>query len=144
GIYKSVNGGTSWSLIDSGLPSGTALGNTKIAIAPTDHETLYVSMAVPLGSPNGGSLLEVMKSVNGGTSWTQLTAAPNYLGGQGWYDMALAVDPLTADTIYAGGQSSFVRSLDGGATWVDISTGANGHGPHVDHHAIDFDAAGRL
>src|SRR5207249_1418402 len=58
-----------------------------------------------------------------------------------------AVDPLTADTVYAGGQrgaQSLTRSLDGGMTWSSIRMGSDGHGPHVDHHAFGFDAADRL
>jgi hypothetical protein len=60
---------------------------------------------------------------------------------QGFYDSTLAVDPLSADTIYAGGVN-VVESLDGGATWSFLSTGL--HAPHVDHHGLSFDAAGRL
>src|SRR5207245_212288 len=68
--------------------------------------------------------------------------------GQGFYDTTLAVDPLDAGIVYAGGQAdanSFLETTDGGLTWVDIHAGAGGaDGPHADHHAIGFDAAGRL
>jgi len=37
-----------------------------------------------------------------------------------------------------------IRSLNGGATWSDISVGSNGHGPDGFHHGIGFDASGRL
>src|SRR5439155_8462799 len=73
---------------------------------------------------------------------------PNYMGTQGWYDTTLAVDPSDAGIVYAGGQAdanSFLETTDGGSTWVDIHQGAAGNnGPHADHHAIGFDAAGRL
>src|SRR5206468_9783539 len=32
----------------------------------------------------------------------------------------------------------------GGTNLTDISVGADGHGPHADHHGIGFDANGRL
>jgi photosystem II stability/assembly factor-like uncharacterized protein len=141
GVYKTNDAGLSWSLLGGGLPSGSNFGNTKIAIAPTDPQTVYVSMAAPFPS---GNLFAVLKTVDGGSNWTSLTNVPNYLGTQGWYDTTLAVDPLDASTVYAGGQYSVIRSPDGGATWSDISVDSNGHGPHVDHHGIGFDAAGRL
>lgn len=143
GVYKTVNGGASWSLLSGGLPNGTSVGTTKIAIAPSDPQTVYVSIA---GSGVGsafGSLFQMMKTVDGGASWTSLTTTPNYMLSQGWYDSTLAVDPLSADTVYAGGGSvNIIRSLDGGATWSNI--GAGSHTPHEDHHGVGFDAAGRL
>ncbi len=35
-------------------------------------------------------------------------------------------------------------STDGGTTWTDYTVGANGNGVHVDHHALVFDANGKL
>src|SRR4029077_11924772 len=73
---------------------------------------------------------------------------PNYMGTQGWYDSTLAVDPSNANIVYVAGQTnanSVLESPDGGATWSDISTGVGGNnGPHADHHAIGFDANGKL
>src|SRR5260370_21391624 len=122
---------------------GGSNGNTKIAIAPSNGLVLYAEIA----NPNTGALFKMMKSVDGGVNWSELTNTPNYLGNQGWYDSTLAVDPLDANTVYAAGQSgpnSIIRSQDGGATWSSIRTGSDGHGPHVDHHGIGFSAAGRV
>src|SRR5207249_4273751 len=45
-------------------------------------------------------------------------------------------------------QGQFVQSVlessDGGASWSDITIGADGNGVHVDHHALAFDASGKL
>jgi photosystem II stability/assembly factor-like uncharacterized protein len=142
GIYKTTNGGNSWALAGN-APRGAGNGNTKVAVAPTNNLLVYASIADPVT----GGLSKMLKSTDGGLTWTQLSNTPNYMGTQGWYDSTLAVDPLTADTLYAAGAAgpnSILRSQDGGATWSDISVGSNGHGPHVDHHGIDFDAAGRL
>jgi photosystem II stability/assembly factor-like uncharacterized protein len=139
GIYKTTNGGKSWALVGN-APKGNGIGNAKIAIAPSNDLVLYASFT----NPSTGSLARMMKSVDGGLTWKQLTATPNYMGQIGWYASTLAVDPTSPDTVYAGGQASVVRSLNGGTTWSDISAGFNGHGPHPDHHGIGFDAAGRL
>jgi CSLREA domain-containing protein len=143
GVYVTTNGGTSWSLVTGGLPGGSTLGNTKIAISPSNPQDVYVSFA----DPSTGGLLSMWATTNGGASWTHLTNAPNYMGGQGWYDSALIVDPHKPNVVFAAGQagaSSVIESTDGGQTWVDIHTGINGGGPHADHHAFAFDAAGHL
>lgn len=143
GVYVTNNGGTSWALVSGGLPGGSSLGNTKIAIAPTNPQVMYVSFT----SPSTSGLLSMWSSTNGGANWTQLTSAPNYMGSQGWYDSALIVDRHNANVVYAAGQAggnSVIESTDGGQTWIDIHTGINGGGPHADHHGFGFDASGYL
>jgi photosystem II stability/assembly factor-like uncharacterized protein len=69
------------------------------------------------------------------------------MGNQGWYDSTLAVDPSNPDVVFAAGQrgdQSVLETTDGGVTWNGIAAGADGNGPHNDHHGIGFDAAGRL
>ena len=142
GIYKTTNGGNTWSVAGN-APRGNGNGNTKLALAPTNDLCIYASIT----DPASGALSKMLKSTDGGVTWVQMTNTPNYMGAQGWYDSTLAVDPLSADTIYAGGAyspNSIIRSQDAGATWTDIGTVSNGHDPHVDHHALAFDAAGRL
>jgi photosystem II stability/assembly factor-like uncharacterized protein len=146
GIWKTSDGGGSWSLL-SQFPHGSTdsnVGRITIGIANTAPKTLYASIA------NAGPiaiLYKMMKTTNGGQTWTQLTGTPNYMGQYGDYNTTLAVDPANARTVYAGGQAggdSLIRSTDGGANWSDISTGVDFNGPHVDHHGIGFDAKGRL
>jgi photosystem II stability/assembly factor-like uncharacterized protein len=139
GIYKTTDGGKTW-MAAGNAPKGSNNGNTKIALAPTNDQVAYASIA----DPSTGSLSKMMKSVDGGVTWQQLAATPNYMGAQGWYDSTLAVDPSSPNTVYAAGQDSVLRSLNGGLTWSDITLGFNGHGPHADHHGIGFDADGRL
>jgi hypothetical protein len=52
--------------------------------------------------------------------------------GQGWYDNAVAIDPLNPDSVWVGGIYLY-RSDDGGFNW--------GRGPniHPDHHVLTFD-----
>jgi hypothetical protein len=147
GVYKTTNGGSSWSLLGGGMPSGSVVGLTKVAIAPTNSQIVYASITGTgvAGSSAFGNLFKMMKSTDGGATWTQLTATPNYLAGGGWYASTLAVDLANTSVVYAGGLGeNVIRTLDGGSSWTNISTGSNGHGPHADHHGIGFDASGRL
>jgi photosystem II stability/assembly factor-like uncharacterized protein len=69
--------------------------------------------------------------------------APNLWRGRGWYDNVIAVDPLDADRVWAGGVDLF-RSDDGGRSWGIASywwageQGATGGFAHADQHALAF------
>jgi photosystem II stability/assembly factor-like uncharacterized protein len=146
GVYRTADGGASWSVAGD-FPTGASddrLGRITLALARSSPQTLYASIA---GSGQGGSrvgeLVDMYKTTNGGTNWTALKPRPpNYLSTAGDYHTALAVDPADANVVYAGG-ISLRRSTDGGATWTNIAPGDT-NGPHHDHHALGFDANGRL
>ncbi len=143
GVYKSTNGGGSWALAGN-FPSGDVLnGRIRVALAPSSPGTLYA--AITHGTNSG--LYKMMKSTDSGATWTALAGVPNYLSSQGWYDTALIVSPTNPSIVYASGAAGsnhILKSENGGTSWTAIGTGANGNGPHVDHHGICFDASGRL
>jgi hypothetical protein len=154
GVYKTTNGGSSWTRLLGGLSSGNVVGRVQLAAAKTSQTTLYVSMAGTgqTGSTGYGALFKFMSSTNAGSSWTDLTAdTPNYFGfGQGWYDSSLAVDPNSSSTVYVGGSYNggspgIMESTTGGTSWTEIgSKGTAGTGVHSDSHAMTFDANGKL
>jgi len=100
GLYKSTNGGTTWTLL--GLS-----GKNVIAVAVNTATNTLVASEQDVG---------VWLSENGGTSWsgpknTGLTNANPRI-------MAFAFDPSAARTVYAGDYYSGVyRSTDNGTTW---------------------------
>jgi hypothetical protein len=151
GVYKSTDGGSTWTLL-SNCPHGISDGRITLALYDdgTTNE-LFVSIASP-----SGSLYRMEESTNGGSTFSNLTnntGLSNYLGSQGWYDTTLAIDPSNSQYIYAGGDMSSqgptfsvspLESFDGGATWYDIATDSAGNGPHTDAHAAAFDKNGNL
>jgi hypothetical protein len=153
GIYKTTNGGSTWTVAGN-LPTGASdqhLGRISIALAPSAHLTLYAAIAasgkIDFSTLPFGKLYEMMKSTDGGATWTKLTSTPEYFGSYigpepdffGDYDNTLAVDPTNANNVYAGGgEGGFIRTTNGGATWSSLG------GVGVDHHGIGFDASGRL
>ena len=144
GVYKSTDGGNTWSVAGN-FPVDVRDGRITVAIAPSDPQTLYVSVSASgLGGSSFGRLLEVLKSTDGGNTWTALPNTPD-LGGNGWYGLPLAVDPSDPNTLYASaGGNPIVESNNGGITWFSLVVGADGNGPHPDHHAFAFDANGQL
>jgi sugar lactone lactonase YvrE len=152
GVYKSMNGGSSWSLLP-GAPTGSVDGRIAIAVSKSNSQVVYVSIAGSgaAGSSSPGSLFRLLRSDDGGATFNDMTSgAPNYLGNQGVYDTTLIVDPVDPLTVYAGGQatltSGIIESKDGGATWANVAlAGAAGAGiPHTDQHAFAFDGHGKL
>jgi photosystem II stability/assembly factor-like uncharacterized protein len=83
GIFKSTNGGTSWSAIDNGLTNSAVY---SLVIDPTNTNTIYA------GTWGGG----IFKSTNGGTSWSAINTGLTYL-----YIFSLVIDPTNTNIIYA-------------------------------------------
>ncbi|MFC1481417.1 T9SS type A sorting domain-containing protein [Candidatus Neomarinimicrobiota bacterium] len=97
GVIKSTDGGVNWADASEGLGPITRM---ELAIAPSATSKLYLS------SPGGsaGSVLYI--SDDAGANWVQgsdTTGNVNWLGGQGWYDNTIAVNPYDATELFVGG-----------------------------------------
>ena len=111
GIYKSTDGGKKWDLLLNG-PTGNTVGRITLALYDqlnldrTTTNELFVSV-----SNTNGNLLQMLKSIDGGANFLDLTAkvlhVGNYLGTQGQYDTTLAIDPLDPSFIYASGDQQY-------------------------------------
>lgn len=143
-VYKSVDGGASWSPVSTGLP-GSDVRRIVLAISTSNPQTLYCAI---VNSSNG--LRGFYKTTNGGASWTQLTSTPNFPSPQGFYDVFVGVDPTNANIVYCGGvdpryaPAGVIKSTNGGASWTEVSAGALGGQLHPDHHAIAFGPDGTV
>lgn len=111
GVYKSTNGGTSWSVVNIGLSGITFVD--ALAIDPTDNSVIYAGTS-------GG----VFKSANSGSSWSAKNS-----GLTNTDISSLAIDPADHLTLYAGAVAfnnyigGVFKSIDGGNTWQAINTG---------------------
>ncbi len=99
-IYKTTDGADNWAPI-AGAPPQVP---TTLAIDPLNHSTIYAADAA---TPGG-----VYKSINGGTSWTQL--------GTVTFGRSIAVSPLTAGLLYIQTDQGLLRSVDGGASFTAL------------------------
>jgi photosystem II stability/assembly factor-like uncharacterized protein len=105
GVFKTTNGGSQWSAVNTGLESSLSnLYIQSLAIDATDSQTIYAAT-------QGG----MFKSTNGGVKWSKA-------GSIGQVN-SLAIDPNSPDTIYAGTQGGVFSSTDGGETWTSFGTG---------------------
>ena len=151
GIYKSVDAGQTWTQLTNGVPfsTGTASADFQrinLAISPSNPLVLYASFVDP-----NGLLFGMFRTSDGGLSWSHLTATPDYLGGQGWYDNCLVVDPANENICiagglfpYAAGNYGVIRTTNGGTSWTDITVGVDGKQVHPDQHILVFGAGGTM
>ena len=130
---STVTSGT-WSAPSVAIPSLTA--NCEIAVS---GNVLY---ALPEGA--GALTPQIYKSTDGGLTWAATTtsppsstAEPTINAGQGWYDLAIGVDPADPNIVVAGGLN-FYRSTDGGNSWAQITrwVGTTFNYVHADHHGV--------
>ena len=136
-VYKSEDGGTTWSRIDNGLPTDPKKGRIGLAVSHQDPNKVYALM----DNRNLGSRLsaEVYRSLDGGKQWQKTHDAPLMIfPGIGWYFADIYVNPSNDEEIYGLGVR-LVHSKDGGKTF-DIIGGKVEHlhpsrapGLHLDH-----------
>ena len=123
-LYKSIDGGKTWSKIHNGFPEGK-LGRLAIAIAPSSPNILYTVIEAEKQEQKG-----LYKSLDGGNSWTQsnndfgITVRPFYFS-------RIVVDPTNPDVILKAGLSGSI-SRDGGETFKDLGV------MHSDIHDLAF------
>ena len=125
GIWKSVDAGKTWS--ESGLRNSRHV--PRIAIHPTDHNTVYAGVLGNIYKPTSDR--GVYKSTDGGKTWRKTLFANSQAG-----VVDLLIDPTNPRILYAstwrvqrtpyslssgGDGSALWKSTDEGETWVEIS-----------------------
>jgi hypothetical protein len=148
GLYKSTNGGDTWTLLPavtttaiSGAYTGNAFLNraiSEIVVDPTNSNILYVSSASAIRGVasvlNGADAAPpvplpargVYKSTDGGATFTLLNSATSGLPFVVRGAVNVKLDPSNPNTVYASQFSQGVyRSTDGGTTWTQIFAGVN-------------------
>lgn len=167
-IYRALDTGGTQNWVQVHAPAG--MGRTTLAIAPSNQNIVYAMAASSVSaSPFNNGLLAVYRSNSAGAagSWTtqvdntspvtlnrlllsntvfgalsQCAFGTTALLNQGWYDNALAVDPVNPEIVWAGGIDLF-RSDDGGRNWGQAShwwfnAGVDPEYNHADQHLIVF------
>jgi hypothetical protein len=149
GIYKSTNGGAgtpSFTQLTTGLPTAGAAapnGITRVALAisPSSPQTLYALIAnndtasPPPGPPYNYAIDKLYMTSNGGANWSAIAlpgGAGTGIGGQGFYNLHIAVDPTTPDIIYFGGIELY-KGVRSASVWTITKVGGS---VHPDHHFL--------
>jgi photosystem II stability/assembly factor-like uncharacterized protein len=127
GLYKTTDGGKTWTQLTSGLPAH--VGRIGIAVAPSNPQRVYANVD---SDPSHGG---VYRSDDAGATWTR-TDGEGRIWTRGWYFSGISVDPKKPDVVYVMDTATY-RSVDGGKTF-DAIRGAPGGD---DYHTLWIDPA---
>jgi hypothetical protein len=143
----SVGDANTWTNIS---PAGS-FNRIEIGLAPNDSNQVYLLCQ---GSASPFDCTAIFSSSNKGATWTSRTVPTIvdqgynsvFTRSQGWYNLAVTVDPNNSSTVYIGGIDA-LRSTNSGSTWTQITTwslyaapsqfGTN-QNTHADIHTIVF------
>ena len=139
-VWKSTNGGTTWTNLTTGLFTGPQ-SRLGLAMPRSAPQTLYCSVI-----DTTLNLAGIYKTTNGGTSWALLPASgldPGAVAGFGWYFEGVFVHPTDPDLVFFGGVDLW-RSTDGGQTFQMAGPPWFTYEVHADKHDIAFSGANKV
>ena len=108
GIYKSSDGGDSWTEITGHGIQAEGLGHVGLAVAPSNPNIVYA-----LADAKSGGLY---RSDDAGAHFT-LVSADKRIWTRGWYFGGVSVDPKDPQVVYISDTAMF-KSTDGGKTFL--------------------------
>ncbi len=115
GIYRSSDGGATWSLCKNGLPSGPKIGRIGLTVSSNNPAKAY-ALIDNLNNP-GDTAAELYKTIDGGLNWTKTHSGPfKIFPGIGWYFTDVYVNPKDDEEVFCLGVR-LAHSLDGGKSF---------------------------
>lgn len=119
GIWKSNDGGDTWTELTKGLPDGV-MGKIGVSVSRADPKRVWAIIEADKGG--------LYKSDNGGKSW-RLVNPDRLLRARSWYYMHIQAHPTDKESVFVM-NAPVLQSTDGGRTFVNMRA------PHGDNHQI--------
>lgn len=114
-LYKSTNGGSTWTDKSSGLPISRN-DIREVVVHPTTSATLYAALGGGLPGTNG-----IYKSLDGGDHWVKASEGMPVVDSDA---LSLTIDPDNPEVLFAGVMGYGVyKTINGGQTWKPSSSG---------------------
>lgn len=120
GVYKTTDGGDTWTELRSGLPE--RVGRIGLSVSPADPNRVYALVEAE------GDLRGLYRSDDRGASFVHVSDDRN-MTARPWYYMHVDAHPTDRDVVFISNES-FFRSDDSGESLVNIPT------PHGDNHDL--------
>jgi hypothetical protein len=165
GIYRSDDGGLTWTHADAGITDLATDGRILLAVHNSPgNDVLYAATVSSRPSPFStvnvnGDFQGVFRSPNLGASWTAMGLPSQPVDTEAqvmlWHG-AIAADPTDPNVVFLSGDASktgrdgkegnlFRGDASRQNPWQSVvGAGANGTAPHADSRAIVFEASGNL
>lgn len=118
GIWKSLDGGDTWTRLSEGLPK--LMGKIGVAVSPANPDRVYAIVE----AENGG----LYRSDDAGKNWRLMTG-DRLIQTRSWYYMNITADPKNADIVWVM-NAPVMRSIDGGRTFQTVQA------QHGDNHQL--------
>ena len=126
GIWKTTDGGVTWTDKTPGLPN---LATSVLEMAQSNHDIIYAGTGEGFYNTDAINGDGIFKSTDHGETWNQLTSTKSNLDFQNVN--RIIVDPSDANVVYTcanvgfysvnlGYTSGIFKSTDGGSTWTKI------------------------
>jgi Sortilin, neurotensin receptor 3, len=130
-VFKSTDGGSSWTQLGGGLPTGT-VGRVGLAVSQQNPDKVYCLMVDTLSTPGSLHL-----STDGGQSWNSINigSLENSCSNFAWYFGTLTLHPNNDNDLYFHAIQLYRRNNNG--AWLSAASG------HADSHDLVFCPSGR-
>ncbi|HYW51461.1 MAG TPA: glycosyl hydrolase [Gemmatimonadaceae bacterium] len=117
GIWKSIDGGDSWTRLTEGLPS--LMGKVGISVSPVNPERVFAIVEAERGG--------LYRSDDAGKTWA-LQSGDRLIQTRSWYYMKITADTKNADIVWVM-NAPVLKSIDGGRTFrtIEATHGDNHH-----------------
>jgi len=116
-VYRSLDGGDTWSLLGGGLPTPTSnSGRIGLSLCAAQPDVMHAIYADKTGYFDG-----LYRSIDGGDSWARTNdGSLSYVfASYGWWFGNVRTHPADPDRIFVLGLD-FYRSINGGTLWSKL------------------------
>ena len=141
GIWRSTDGGVTWSQLTNGLPDASLMSfeRTSLALAPSNADTIYAQ-----ATRGFDAVLGLFRSDDAGDTWRDVAGNHFRDERQMAYNNAIVVHPDNPEYVICGGVDLHLTT-NGGATWRRVTRWDADRGDsnyaHADHHALAMPAS---
>lgn len=122
-VFKSTNGGQTWTYHQFAFGDNDWDWIYALAVDPTNANIVWGAADYYF---NNNYVMAYYKSTNGGITWQGTPLLTTTYGAS----LAIAINPLSPNTVYIGGGSGdgikLYKTTNGGATWIDLSANLMG------------------
>ncbi|HQQ92942.1 MAG TPA: T9SS type A sorting domain-containing protein [Bacteroidia bacterium] len=117
GLWKSTNGGSSWTTNTDNLG---VIGCSDLAIDPTNSSIMY--LATGDGDAGDTRSIGVLKSSDGGLTWN--ITGFSYAVTSGMLIRRIIIHPTNTQILYIATNNGIYRTTNAGGTWTQVSAGS--------------------